>query len=223
MGLELIPTRIRKRFQITDRHHACAILANDFPREFKELLGCLEQFQLFRSEIVNPDGRKSKIEGRFGNYLAQRGWGVMNTAMATRVDGVILNPKHLPVDLIKGRVACEVQWNKKERLSDLTKFCVLHKCREISVGVVITRCDELQDVFDQLGWAQDKKGQWQRIASKYDHSTMHWSKLNKRIQNGDSGMCPMLIVGIKKDCFIDDIYAVPSIVNKPSSQAINNF
>jgi hypothetical protein len=35
MGLDLIPQALRQKYRFDERHHACAILARDFPNEFK--------------------------------------------------------------------------------------------------------------------------------------------------------------------------------------------
>jgi hypothetical protein len=59
--------------------------------------------------------------------------------------------------------------------------------RAISVGVIITRCDELQEVFDTLG-----------RGSSFGSSTTHMSKLLPRIQGGGGAGCPILVFGIRK-------------------------
>ncbi|MBX9620346.1 MAG: restriction endonuclease, partial [Hyphomicrobiales bacterium] len=60
----------------------------------------------------------------------------------------------------------------------------------IGVGVIITRCDDLQDIFSQLG-----KG------SSYGNSTTHMSKLLPRIEGGGGGGCPILVFGISKHLY----------------------
>jgi hypothetical protein len=218
MGLELIPKGLHERFEIDERRHACAILANDYPAEFADLMGCLKQFKLVRSEIVYPGGSKSKIAARFDDYLYARGWSVKSTSIEMTVDGVPRRVETHSIDLCKGRVACEVQWNSKDGVfsRDLTTFRLLHEWNIISVGVVITRSDELQNIFAELGWAKDKQDRWHRIASKYGQSTTHWSKLMNRIRGGDAGMCPVLLIGIKKECYVDDMRRVPIVLAKPT-------
>ncbi len=195
-----------------------AILAHDHPGEFADLMGCLDRFKLVRSEIVSPGGGKTKIAGRFDDYLYARGWGVKSTAIEMMVDGEPRNVETHSIDLCKARVACEVQWNSKDGVfsRDLTTFRLLHEWNIISVGVVITRSDELQAIFDDLGWVKDKSGKWQRIGAKYGPSTTHWSKLMGRISGGDSGMCPVLLVGIKPECYVDDIPRVRPLLERPS-------
>lgn len=219
MSLDLIPNVVRSRFQIDERHHACAILAKDFSREFNELLDCLRTFKLLRSEIEYPGGRKSKIADRFDNYLIKRGWNVKSTKVEMMVDGVPRNVKTHAIDICKGRIACEVQWNSKDGVysRDLTTFRLLHEWNIISVGVVITRSDELQDIFVSLGWVKDKKGRPHRVAAKYGQSTTHWSKLIGRIDGGDAGTCPLLLIGITKQCYVDDTPRKRPVLKKPSA------
>ena len=69
MGLDVIPGGIREKFQIEERRHACTILENDFPNELMEILDCLDDFQLMRSEIIVGGGGKTRIASRFDEHL----------------------------------------------------------------------------------------------------------------------------------------------------------
>jgi Restriction endonuclease BglII len=103
-------------------------------------------------------------------------------------------PTH-KVDCFKNRVALEIEWNNKDPFfdRDLNNFRLLFELRAISVGVIITRCDELQTIFKDLG----------RGAS-YGASTTHMSKLLPRIEGGGGAGCPLLIIGISKKLYIED-------------------
>ena len=70
---------------------------------------------------------------------------------------------------------------------DLNAFRLLHQLRVISVGVIITRTDELQEIFDALG----------RGAS-FGESTTHLRKLLPKIEGGGAGGCPFLVFAIRK-------------------------
>ena len=61
-------------------------------------------------------------------------------------------PTH-KVDCFKNRVALEIEWNKKDPFydRDFNNFRLLFDLRAVSVGVIITRGDELRDIFDALG------------------------------------------------------------------------
>lgn len=71
--------------------------------------------------------------------------------------------------------------------------------------MLITRRDELQDLFNELGY--DDQGK--KIGTKYGASTTHWSKLSPRVEAGGSGSCPLLLIGITRKCYVDDMRGVP--------------
>ena len=63
----------------------------------------------------------------------------------------------------------------------------------VSVGIIITRSDELQQIFNALG-----KGK------SYGQSTTHMSKLLPKIEGGGGGGCPIIVFGITKKLYIKD-------------------
>jgi hypothetical protein len=89
-------------------------------------------------------------------------------------------------------VAIEIEWNNKDPFydRDLNNYRLLFDLRVISVGVIITRTDELQEIFNELG-----------RGSSYGASTTHMSKLLPRILGGGGAGCPLLVFGIKKETF----------------------
>jgi hypothetical protein len=98
------------------------------------------------------------------------------------------SPTH-KVDCFKNRVALEIEWNNKDPFfdRDLNNFRLLFDLRAVNVGVMITRCDNLQDIFDELGRGKS-----------YGKSTTHMSKLLPKIEGGGGGGCPILVFGITK-------------------------
>jgi hypothetical protein len=70
MGLDILPAKLLKRYHIEERRHACAILSVDFPNELKDIIDCLNNFRLLRSEIEAGGGGKTKIANRFDHFLA---------------------------------------------------------------------------------------------------------------------------------------------------------
>lgn len=112
-----------------------------------------------------------------------------------QVDGIEFpSPTHR-VDCFKNRVALEIEWNNKDPFfdRDLNNFRLLLDLRAASVGIVITRSDELKDVFAGLG----------RSAS-FGESTTHMSKLLPRILGGGGGGCTLLVLGIGKALYDAD-------------------
>ncbi len=189
MSTDLLPNDICKSYQVAERHHACAILRNDFPSEWEDLLDCLRNFRLRKSEILTPGGGKSPISTGINGFFSERGWKENSFQIRVLVDGQeVLSPTH-HVDYFKNRVAIETEWNNKDPFydRDLTTFRLLFELNVLSVGIIITRGDELQDIFDRLG-----KGK------SYGPSTTHMSKLMPKLANRASGGCPILVFGITR-------------------------
>ena len=219
MGIDLIPNSLTARYHVEERWHSCAILSVDFPDEFRDIRECLEAFELLRSEVAVGGGGKTRIAARFDDVLVARGWCEKSTSISMTVDGVPKTYDTHKVDLWKNRIAVEVEWNNKDPFfsRDLNAFRLLHELGVISVGVIITRADSLQSLFDDLGFVWDAKNKvWQRVGTKYGQSTTHWSKLIPRVDSGGAGTCPLLLVGIETGCYRDDMPTVPVIAEKPT-------
>lgn len=186
---------IRDHYEIHEWKHASAILKNDFPSEWHDLVALLETFRLRRSWIKVPGGRKSKVSAFIDGFLEERGWEEKAFQTAITVDeNRIDSPTH-QVDCYKNRVALEIEWNNKDPFfdRDLNNFRLLFDLRAISVGIIITRCDHLQTIFQALG----------RGAS-YGASTTHMSKLLPRIEGGGGAGCPILVFGITDKLYVEE-------------------
>lgn len=195
MGVELLPQAIRDVWQVHEYRHACAVLATDFRKEWGDLLHVLTRFQLLRSNILTPGGRKSPIALTINGLFAARGWVEKHFNVTITVDETQHHTPTHAVDYFKNRVAVETEWNNKDPFydRDLTNFRLLFDLHAISVGVVITRASELQAIFDALG-----------RGSSYGQSTTHLGKLLPKIESGSLGGCPLLVFGITKKLYIED-------------------
>jgi hypothetical protein len=192
MDLNLIPTSIRNKYHYDERGHATAILAHDFPQEFRDICDCLDSFILKKSEILTRGGAKSPIAITIDNFLFNRQWREKSFNIEIRVDG---NPIPIPthkIDDFKNDVGIEVEWNNKTEFydRDLNNFRLLHDLHVLSVGVIITRLTELQRLFNAL-----HKGK------SYGASTTHWDKLIPKVDGGGAGGCPLLLIGMGMACY----------------------
>lgn len=195
MGINLLPASVRENYEVHEWKHACAILKEDFPNEWNDILSVLQEFRLYKSWITNPGGRKSKVSGFIDEFLYNRNWTEKEFSTKVVVDETTMDAPTHKVDCFKNRIALEIEWNNKDPFydRDLNNFRLLFNLRAISVGVIITRRDELQDIFKQLG----------RGAS-YGASTTHMSKLLPRIEGGSGAGCPLLVLGISKALYVED-------------------
>lgn len=195
MGLEELPPFVRKHYDYGEWKHACAILRGDFPGEWKDLMAMLTAFRLKRSWIATGGGNKSAVSKWIETDLGRRGWAAKSFETIVSVDGKPLESPTHEVDCFKNRVALEIEWNNKDPFfdRDLNNFRLLFDLRAVSVGVILTRSDELQDVFNSLG-----------RGSSYGMSTTHWSKLEPKIIGGGGGGCPILALGIRRSLYVED-------------------
>lgn len=195
MGIEILPEFINDNYEVHEWRHACAILSQDFPEEFADLIDTLTNFRLYRSSIVLPGGRKSPISNWIDRQLYDKGWEEKQFQTRIVVDDRSMDTPTHKIDCYKNMVGIEIEWNNKDPFydRDLNNFRLLFELRAISVGVIITRCDDLQRIFDSLG-----KG------PSYGSSTTHMSKLLPRIEGGGGAGCPLLVFGISESLYIED-------------------
>ena len=195
MGVDLLPKSIRDEWEVQEYRHACAILKIDFPSEWDDLLQVLNKFRLKKSSVLTPGGRKSPIAISINGLFFERGWREKTFDVRITVDQAEHKTPTHGVDYFKNRVAIETEWNNKDPFydRDLNNFRLLFDLHAISVGVIITRADELQQIFDQLGRGHS-----------FGQSTTHMSKLLPKIESGSHGGCPLMIFGITKKLYVED-------------------
>jgi hypothetical protein len=153
MTIDLVPKSIRDVYEVHEWRHASAILRYDFPNEWDDIMNLLTDFRLYKRDILKRGGRKSPIAEKIDSYLYNLGWQEKSFDTKVVIDETTLESPTHKVDCFKNRVALEVEWNNKDPFydRDLNNFRLLFDLRAISVGVIITRCTELQEIFDQLG------------------------------------------------------------------------
>lgn len=192
-GVALLPEFIRDHYEVLEWKHACAILKSDFPEEWEDILHVLTRFRLPKSHVQVGGGNKSKVARSLDGAFYTLGWKKKTFQTQTVIDGRKLdNPTH-EIDCYKNEVALETEWNNKDPFfdRDLNNFRILFELRAVSVGVIITRGDELDKLFKELG----KK-------TAGGANTTHWSQLVPRIQGGGGGGCPVLAFGITKELYV---------------------
>lgn len=195
-NLRFVPPDISDRYEVHEWRNGLAILEAARPEEWADILAVLRDFRLRHSEIATPGGRKSLVADRIDNAFKARGW--KEKRFDTRIvvdEKEYVSPTH-EVDVLKNRVALEVEWNNKDPFydRDLNNFRLLFDLRVIDVGVIITRCTELQSLFIEVG----------RDRQSYGSSTTHMEKLLPRLEGGGGGGCPVVVFGIRRTAYVDD-------------------
>ena len=213
MGLEkYIDSDVLKKFEYRDYGHALEILHESFPEEWKEIQECLRNFKLSIADIITGGGNESPIPKKFDDVLYPYGW------REIRISGDLIVKKYPRktaqrrgsfadkpyetemiegyidghnIDFLKNRVAFDLEWNSKDQTfdRDLLAMRTYFDCGLVDVGVIVTRAEELNEVFKKLG-----------VMAKFGASTTWMGKLTYRLDSRRNGGCPVLAVGIRKEC-----------------------
>jgi hypothetical protein len=196
MPIDSIPESIRDNYEIHEWRHAAAILQLDFTNEWQEIIDVLTNFRFYKSEITVGGGRKSLVASKIDAQFTTHGWVEKSFDTKVVIDNKELQSPTHKVDCYKNQVALEIEWNNKDPFydRDLNNFRLLFDLRAISVGVIVTRCDELQSIFDNLG-----------RGDSYGASTTHMSKLLPRLEGGSGGGCPVLVFGISRKLYVENL------------------
>lgn len=198
------------KFEFHNYGHALEILSEAFPEEWNDIQDCLATLHISKSDLTNSGGNETAIPKKFDDVLYPRGWreiritGDLLVKMYPRgksrgrfssepydekvIKGYIDGHN---IDFIKGKVAFDLEWNSKDQTfdRDLLAMRTYFDCGLIEVGIIITRSEELNDIFAALN-----------IKAKYGASTTWMGKLDYRLKSRRNGGCPILAIGIKKPC-----------------------
>jgi hypothetical protein len=87
---------------------------------------------------------------------------------------------------------------------------MFHECGIISVAVIITRSEKLNELFNVIPLKDkdgnpslDNKGNAKMSKQKFGASTTWMGKLLYRLNAGRHGGCPVLVFGIRPDVISD--------------------
>lgn len=185
-----VPENLQQLYEIHEHRHAAAILSCEFGEEYSEICYALESFRFKKEDVLAGGGNESNIPKRFSSILKGRlGWVEDKLTAQLVVDGKQISQDTHKVDFLKGRVALDLEWNSKDQTfdRDLYAFRTFFEFDRISVGVLVTRSNQLDPWFSSLG---------KDIKLKFGASTTHMGKLLPRLRAGRSGGCPILVFGI---------------------------
>jgi hypothetical protein len=179
-------------FDIHEFGNASAILKYDHPNEYNDILSSLNNFSLNKSHLIVSGGGRSKIPPMIEDPLIENDWAEKNFNINISLDGEQRKIETHKIDCFKNKIGFEVEWNNKTEFydRDLNNFRVLHSLGALNVGIIVTRSDELDDLFKDLG-----------IYAKYGPSTTILSKLLFKVSSGALGGCPLIVFGIKKNSY----------------------
>jgi hypothetical protein len=190
----LIPKRIEQAYEIHNWRNAAQVLAGSYPAEWEDILNVLGGFSLRKSDIIVGGKGKSNISIWIDSKFEDRGWREREVTYEMKVDDEVRESTTHKIDCFRNRVGLEIEWNSKDQtyVRDLNTFRILFDLQILDVGVIVTRADHLQVIFDSLG---------PTIGKKYGSSTTHIGKCLPRIAAGGGGGCPVLVFGITQNLY----------------------
>ncbi len=211
---DCLPERVVEKFDIYNYNHALEILSKSFQQELADILECLDKLEISHDDIIKSGGNESQIPPKFSKILEPKGWNEIRISGDLLIkfyprkssrrgvfSDVASDSKTIEnyidghnIDYVKGRVAIDVEWNSKDQTFDRDLFAMrtYYECDIISVGIIITRSEKLNEVFKQLG-----------VMAKYGASTTWMGKLIPRLDSRRHGGCPVLAIGITPDCIVE--------------------
>jgi len=185
-----LPGDIAASYEVHEWRHGIALLEHVYTDEWNDIIEVLRGFRLCKSFIEVGGGNKSKVSGAIDGALYDRGWDEKDFATAIIVDDKRIDSPTHSVDCYRNGVALEIEWNNKDPFydRDLNNFRLLFELRAVAVGVIVTRCDDLQELFNEVG----------RTRTSFGESTTHMRKLLPKIEGGGAGGCPVVVFGISR-------------------------
>jgi len=213
---------IRNKYEFYNYGHAIEILHESFPEEWRELQECLRKLKLTLADIQVEGGNESPIPKKFDDVLYPYGWREIRISAdlivkkyprqtAQRRGKFASEPFEEQIirgyidghniDFLKNKVAFDLEWNSKDQTfdRDLLAMRTYFDCGLVDVGVIVTRAEELNEVFKTT---YDAKGNL--LIKKYGASTTWMGKLITRLDSRRNGGCPVLAIGIRKECIERD-------------------
>ena len=206
-----------EKFEFHNYGHALEILGQSFPEEWNELQDCLRTLEITIDDLRAQGGNETNIPKKFDDVLYPYGWREIRitgdlivklyprqASQRGRFSDTPFDEKMLEryidghnIDFIKDKVAFDLEWNSKDQTfdRDLLAMRTYFDCGLIDVGIIVTRSEELNDIFRQI---TDESGK--PLLRKYGASTTWMGKLLYRLDSRRNGGCPILAVGIKKPC-----------------------
>lgn len=222
---DYIPCGLLEKFDFYNYNHALEIITQAFPVEWSEMMECLNQLSITTDDLREAGGNETNIPKKFDDVLYPYGWreiritGDLHIKFYPRRNqqrGRFENTPHDEkiieghidghnIDFLKNRIAFDLEWNSKDQTfdRDLLAMRTYYDCGIVSAGIIVTRAEELNDVFKTIYDCDGRSHEWKPIIRKYGASTTWIGKLRYRLESRRNGGCPILAVSIKKGCITD--------------------
>ena len=190
---EYVSPDLLEKFEFYNYNHALEIITQAFPEEWGQIVECLRKLSITTADLREAGGNETNIPKKFDDVLYPYGWREIRISgdlhikfyprQAEQRGRFATEPfeeKVLPgyidghnIDFLKNRVAFDLEWNSKDQTfdRDLLAMRTYYDCDIVSAGIIITRAEELNDVFKTVYDYDKRSGEWKPIMRKYGAST----------------------------------------------------
>ncbi|BAN03349.1 BglII/BstYI family type II restriction endonuclease [Ilumatobacter coccineus] len=203
---EVFPADVLDRYDWLETRNASAIVEATNAEQFGDLVAALRAFAVDPAlDIFPTGGNESNTAARLNAGLRDRGWREGSYTVALTAELRMLaygedeGAQVLPIeneaasyliDNIKGRIAVDVEWHAKDGNldRDLAAYRSLYNEGIIDAAAIIT-----MHRAEMRAWARRLDPE----TTKFNTSTTtNLEKVTPRLERGDSGGCPVLIVAV---------------------------
>lgn len=205
---------IQERYELREVRNAAAVLSVTNPVRFRQIEEVLSAFFVVTSDFVTKGGQETDLAARLNSAFRDRGWREARVdvniklalrkmpyrpqgeSSATVVETEVTNEGY-KVDNMADRIALDVEWNAKDGNldRDVAAYRSLYDAGLIDGAVIVTRTLEIRELGQRLGI---EAGLHPEIARKIlqTTTTTNLAKLQPRLERGDAGGCPILVIAI---------------------------
>jgi len=200
---EVLPRSVRARYDFVETRNATRILEATNPEAFADLIAVLKEFHVDVALDISPaGGNESETAARLNHAFRDRGWQegaytvTIGSELVLRGPGspVVKADEHATasynIDNVKGRVALDVEWHAKDGNldRDISAYRMLYDNGVIDCAAMVT-----MSRVPMREWVVELFPDSKKFATS---TTTNVEKVTPRVQRGDGGGCPILIVGI---------------------------
>ena len=225
MFYDYIAENLTDKFEFYNYNNAVEILAGAYQDEWWEICDCLSKLTISIEDLRQAGGNETNIPKTFDEVLYPYNWREIRMSgdlhlkfyprradQRGRFEDHVIEERIIDnyidghnIDFLKNKVAFDLEWNSKDQTfdRDIMAMRTFYECGIISVGIIVTRSKELDDVFQTIYDFDEKTNKWKNIKRKYGASTTWMGKLTSRLDSRRNGGCPIVAIGIQKPCIHD--------------------
>ena len=222
---DYIESDLITKFEFYSYNHAAEIITQSFPEEWAEIARCLRELSITTDDLREAGGNETSIPKKIDDILYPLGWREIRITgdlhikfyqryaeQRGRFKSESSNERVIKgfidghnIDFLKNRIAFDLEWNSKDQTfdRDLLAMRTFYDCDIVSAGIILTRSQELNEVFRSVFDFDNRSHEWKPILRKYGASTTWIGKLLHRLDSRRNGGCPILAIGITKSCISD--------------------